>query len=135
MTEPTPLYAIEYQLSRTDLPRIAHGQKLNIVGTRRHSQHATAGTVIGYALETGHDPVASLDNARAKGHPIRWINLDAVIITAHRREEPPRTSLALDDVIWLEGCLCKIEPAANFNFTPRPLTEDEVRALHAELLG
>ena len=135
MTEPTPLYAIEYQLGRADIPKIKHGDKLVIDSNRRHPQNATAGTVVGYALETGGDPVAWIDRARERGEKLRWINLDAVVISHQPRERTPRVALNLGDVIWLEGCLCKIEPAANFNFTPRPLTEDEIRALHAELLG
>lgn len=130
MTDTIPQNAIDFSLKRelADLPRVSHGQKLIIDG-----RDATAGTVVGYAQSYGECPVAALERATAAGHEIRWINLDAVAITAWKQTPVERLPLSTGDLIWLDGCLCRIEGRANKNFAPVPLTADERREVYQKI--
>jgi hypothetical protein len=121
---------------------IAHGEKLAISGHRSNRsgipQEATAWTTVGFALEDGKCPasavIATLEKMKKDPYAsLRGIYLNAIAITKHRMEKPPRTPLAVGDIISLEGCICRIENAPNENFSTVELTEEELRALYEEM--
>lgn len=93
-------------------------------------RQCSIGSVVGYALHNGEDPVAAVLRTQEKmqkrpydGHKMVWINLSSVTMCADKgfyeaeaakRAEMP--NLNTGDVIEFEGNKYEIVPANNRNF-------------------
>jgi hypothetical protein len=96
-----------------------HGSRFAIpMKTARHGilhKHFTLGSVIGYAVECGDDPIANLERAKERGHDLHWANANAVTLTAHKRDKERVFVLNYGDVITFEGIRFRLDKANNDN--------------------
>ena len=76
----------------------------------------TLGSVVGYALQYGEDPEASLARARANGHQLHWASLNGTCISDTRPAVKPCYPLhAWGDVIDFHGRHFQLNPDYNHN--------------------
>ena len=80
--------------------------------------------MVSYALESGDDPVAAVDRARANGHDLVWINQRAACLTSHR--EPRQALIVVDngDLIRIEGKLYRIRLFDRVHIALDPFTPE-----------
>lgn len=116
------------------VPFLAHGDRVSISGNRRFPQDVSVFTAVGFALEHGFCPVQCVlrQIERQKKEPwgdhrLRAFILEGVMLTDQPQTEMQRVELALGQVVSIEGCICRIESAANHNFEAVELSEQEIR--------
>lgn len=73
------------------------------------------GSVVSYALEYNECPIAAVEDAKAQGHALHWINARGVAITAHKRPPEDVVLVKLGMKVLFEGLLATIESAPNSN--------------------
>lgn len=95
----------------TPAKELVDGDRLVLGGLRTF----TVGTVIGYALRNGDDPVEAIDQARANGHELVWINANGAVLSAERRPSLGHIIIQLGDRVRLEGRVYTIAAAPNRN--------------------
>lgn len=83
--------------------------------TGRYAQ-AYANSVVSYALSSGCDPIEWLENSKAKGEALHWINLAAISLTAEPQERRTLKGLHVGQWVRFEGRYFTIQPAPNGNF-------------------
>jgi hypothetical protein len=122
------------------VPFLVHGQRVSISGNRRFLQDASVFTAVGFALEHGFCPVECVREQMERqkkepwgDHRLRAFLLEGVMLTDQPQTEIARVELALGQVVSIEGCICRIESAANYNFEAVELTEQEIRDLSEQL--
>jgi hypothetical protein len=73
------------------------------------------GSVIGYAVECGDDPLAELERAKGRGHALHWAN--AMAVTLHNGPVTKETVFVVNhgDTITFEGIRFRIDPDHNQN--------------------
>lgn len=79
------------------------------------------GSVVGYMLETGHDPIAAVDRARERKHKLHWINARAASITSYRRAQERVVQVDFDATYKFEGRIFRIRKAPNKNLEFEPV--------------
>ena len=82
-------------MSEITVPHFTAGQTVRI-GYKPY----TFGTVINYALRNRKDPIASIDEARAKGEPLAWMSADAVVMDGTKLVAP---EIVFGDLVELDG--------------------------------
>lgn len=91
----------------------------------------TVGTVLGYCLRNGDDPVAGIDQARAHGHQLAWINQNAASISSSRRAPKVCIIIRDGDLIRLEGVAYRVKATHYHNL--KLVREDYQRTTTEEI--
>lgn len=74
------------------------------------------GSVVGYAVEKGIDPIKSYNDAIERGHDTHYaFSVGASLTSGHRDKEPRRISVDYGDEITFQGQKFIIEKANNDN--------------------
>jgi hypothetical protein len=81
----------------------------------------TLGSVIGYAVDKGDDPLAALVQAKDRGHKLHWANANAVCIDNMKREKETAFALDFGDIILFEGIRFRLDRAPNDNVALTPV--------------
>jgi hypothetical protein len=99
--------------------RLKHGSKFAVpYQSRNHGilhKHFSLGSVVGYAVECGDDPLAELERAKERGHKLHWANASATVLSAHQRAKETVFVLNLGDTITFEGIRFRLDPDHNDN--------------------
>ena len=79
-------------------------------------------SVVSYALETGRCPIRAVEQQRALGHELHWLNRLPVTLTS-RRETPKRRIFAVNwgDTVIFEGRAFRVRQTPNDNAALLPL--------------
>lgn len=88
-----------------------HGETV-LIGDRRF----TFGSVVGYAMENGEDPVEAVERATRLGHEMRWLSSNASgIYSGSVIEHEVMYALSFGDVVRFEGGNYRVDRAPNAN--------------------
>lgn len=99
--------------------RFSHGEKIAIPYEAR--SHGTLynffrlGTVAGYAIQNGDDPIEAIENANANGHELYWANGCATVIHSGQKTKEEVPGFEIGDSIILQGKTFVIAKAPNNN--------------------
>jgi hypothetical protein len=134
ISEWQPWYPVASELTSKVL-KIKHGDKVKFEG-----RYYTAGSVVGYAIERGDDPVDCLLLAVSRHNITHWFNLDCTVLcandvlrTQYQAERDAAIEVTCQQVINFEGRYCAIGRAPNNNVSLYRLSPAEVAALALEL--
>jgi hypothetical protein len=74
------------------------------------------GSVIGYALDSGDDPIEWYERAKENGHDLHWANQQGVCISASGGKRPPdHIQVKTGQLVNYEGLVFRLDPAPNDN--------------------
>jgi hypothetical protein len=73
------------------------------------------GSVIGYAVKNGDDPIAAFEQAKERGHDLHYVFGLGVSITNQRREKGEKFALNWGDIIGFYGKRFRLDKAPNNN--------------------
>lgn len=90
-------------------------------GTQYHS--FKIGSVVGYAIKNGDDPMAAVEHAEANGHDLEYVFGLGTSISNQRHEKGEKFALAWGDEIGFHGKRFRLEKAPNQNVRLVPVTE------------
>lgn len=112
--------AVEYVAAPNHL-RFRHGTVFAMPWpTTRHGiqyHRYTLGSVCGYAVEYGDDPIAAYERAKANGHKLQYVYANAVSIGGPKRDKDSIWALSWGDIIAFEGKHFRLDKAPNQNVT------------------
>lgn len=97
-------------------------------GMNDYPSNFTAGSVAEYAIRYKEDPEEAIARAEGFGHDLYYVFAEGSIISAHRQAPVERISLALGDLIEMDGHIFKLAEAANSNIKLIPVTAEEAKA-------
>ena len=106
--------------------KFKHGDKIAIpFESRSHGtlyHFFTLGTVAGYAIQNGEDPVEAIERCKQHmierpydGHKLYWANANAVVISNMKMEKEEVPGFNFGDEIILQGKVFVLERAPNNN--------------------
>lgn len=99
--------------------KFRHGEVIAIpFESQRHGtlyHFFTLGTVAGYAIQNGEDPFPAVEDAKARGHDLYWVNANAVCLSARPIAKEHVPGFKFGDIIILQGHRFRLDPAANNN--------------------
>lgn len=73
------------------------------------------GSVIGYAVKNGDDPIAALEQAKERGHETEYVFGLGVSISSHQKAKEEKFALNWGDVIGFHGKTFRLAKAPNNN--------------------
>ena len=97
-TEKTEVLSI-YLAESLGATRVQHGTEFTVGvsgGRDREYSRYRFGSVAGYALENFRDARESFARAEKNGHPVKWINPDAAILSDTPEEQGPTIALRIN---------------------------------------
>ena len=103
--------------ARNNLPVLRGGESImvNIPGRFGGWTKFTPGSVFQCALDNDEDPAEVYENAKARGHRLKWINGCAVSITSSPEPKEAFFGYEIGDRVWFEGEEFTLELASNRN--------------------
>lgn len=108
-----------YEMPEWKRNRIKHGDVFAIMfPSRNHGplpHFFTFGSVFGSAVQNGDDPLEAYCRANDRGHEIRWVNANAVVLSNSPKAQVTRYVMAFGDEISFEGTRYRLDKAPNDN--------------------
>lgn len=107
--------------------RMKHGDIFVIMReTKNHGSlpyEFKLGSIFGYAVEHGDDPLEAYERNKAQNHRSHWANAMSVMIHNGPHTKVERFALSFGDVIGFEGKQFRIDPAPNNNVYLTPVED------------
>lgn len=72
-------------------------------------------SVIGYALDSGDDPIEAYERSKERGEELHWANQCGTMIAANSRKGADRIQVKTGQLVNYEGLVFRIDPAPNDN--------------------
>lgn len=102
------------EITRADILGVKH--------PRGFYRQYTAGSVASYAIKNNECPMHAVEQAKAKGHALHWINANGSMLTSHERPRTEIIEVTIGMVVRFEGLIATIESAPNDNLRFAPAT-------------
>ncbi len=87
------------------------------------------GSVVSYALENNDDPIAAVEEAKAKNEPLIWISGRGTCLSDSPQARETLVKVEIGMLVRFEGQVTKIAAAPNNNIRFAPVEEEEAAAL------
>lgn len=116
LVEQHPAYNVfEREADSTGYVNLTASDRLGLKHPRGFFREYYTGSVVSYALQYNEDPIAAVEDAKAKRQPLHWIGAAGACITSHKRAPTELVLVTIGMKVRFEGLLATIQPDHNNN--------------------
>lgn len=117
-----PAYDIvQREADSSGFVNIVDGDLLGLDSGKGFFRQYKPGSVVSYALQYNECPIEAVERAKAKGHPLRWINACATVISDSPMPRDVLVKVTIGMRVRFQGLEATIEKEHNNNLRFAPL--------------